>query len=93
MSVIAKFKVEYKSQPYAINQWLSDEAKSGIRAVQDVVLRPVSGDGAEENKKFFASTPNGSITMSIVNTEAASKLVVGKEYYVRFEEATNANHS
>lgn len=83
----AKFKVEYKSKPYAIEQWLSNEEKSGIRAVQDVVLRPVSYEGSDENKEFFASTPSGSITMVIVNPEASKGFVVGKEYYVDFTEA------
>ncbi len=84
--VRAKFRVDYKSQPYAINQWLSDKAKAGIRAVQDIILTPVSGEGAEENKKFFASTPNGHIRLVTTNPEAAEQFQVGKEYYVDFTE-------
>lgn len=87
MSVRAKFRVDYKSQPYVVNQWLSDEGKSGIRAVQDVVLSPVSYEGADENKKFFASTPSGQIRLTMTNPAAYEALQQGKEYYVDFTEA------
>lgn len=87
MSVRAKFRVDYKSQPYVVNQWLSDEGKSGIRAVQDVVLSPVSYEGSEENKQFFASTPSGQIRLTMTNSTAYDALKQGKEYYVDFTEA------
>lgn len=40
-----------------------------------------------ENKVFFKYTPGGSISLTVVNPEVASKFVPGKEYYVDFTEA------
>jgi len=37
--------------------------------------------GSEENKKFFAATPSGSIELSALN---ADLFEVGKEYYIDF---------
>lgn len=82
--VRAKFRVDYKSQPYVVNQWLSDEGKSGIRAVQDVILSAVSYEGSDENKQFFASTPNGQIRLTMTNPAVFEKFAQGKEYYVDF---------
>ena len=82
--VRAKFRVDYKSQPYVVNQWLSDEGKSGIRAVQDVIMSPVSYEGSDENKQFFASTPNGQIRLTMTNPKAYEAFQQGKEYYVDF---------
>jgi len=84
MATRAKFRVDYKSKAYAIDQYLSNEGKSGMRAVQDIILSPVSGDGVEENKEFFASTPNGSIRLVTTNPDAAGEFIQGKEYYVDF---------
>jgi hypothetical protein len=39
-------------------------------------------DGSEENKKFFAATPNGSLQFGTVNAAAAEQIEQGKEYYV-----------
>jgi hypothetical protein len=44
-------------------------------------------DGSEENKKYFKWTPNGRITLGILNPEAAAIFEVGKEYYVDFSVA------
>lgn len=46
-------------------------------------LQAVS-DTSEENKKFFAATPNGNITLSTVTEDVFE---VGKSYYVDFTEA------
>jgi hypothetical protein len=46
--------------------------------------------GSDENKQFFQHTPNGQITMSVVNPPAAQQFVVGKQYYADFSEAGEA---
>jgi hypothetical protein len=48
-----------------------------------IVFQAVSGN-SEENKSFWKWTPSGRIELSVVNTEAAEKFEVGKEYYVDF---------
>lgn len=52
-------------------------------AAKTIALLPVYS-GSEENKSFFSYTPGGSITLAIVNEEAAKQFEVGKEYYVDF---------
>lgn len=43
--------------------------------------------GSDENKEFFKWTPNASISLSIMNDEAAKQFEVTKEYYVDFTPA------
>lgn len=43
--------------------------------------------GSEENKKFFAATPSGSVELSALSSELFE---VGKEYYLDFSPATEA---
>lgn len=52
-------------------------------------MSPVSGS-SDENKKFFASTPSGQITMSCTHPEAWQQFELGKEYYVDFTPAAAA---
>jgi len=42
---------------------------------------------SEENKQFFASTPSGQITLSILRPEAVTWFEKGKKYYVDFTSA------
>ncbi len=53
------------------------------REVQTIKLWPVSGT-SDENKKFFASTPTGEITLGTVNLEAAQQFELNKSYYIDF---------
>lgn len=67
----------------------SYHAKEGNTEKMDVVsvsLQAVTGT-SEENKEFFASTPNGSIELRILRPEAAAQFERGKEYYVDFTQA------
>jgi len=41
-------------------------------------------NGGEENKKFFAATPSGEISLTTV---ASSMFTPGREYYIDFTEA------
>lgn len=51
-----------------------------------VRLTPVIS-GSKENEEFYKWTPGGQIQLSTINSLAAEKLKVGKEYYVDFTEA------
>lgn len=51
-----------------------------------VKFYPVA-DGSEENKRFFASTPSGSLELSIVNAAAVEHLKLNQPYYVDIVEA------
>jgi hypothetical protein len=57
---------------------------------QQVVMSPVYAgpDASEEDKAFWQSTPNGSLTMTITNPDA--QLQAGKCYYLTFEEVPEA---
>ena len=52
----------------------------------EIALSPVTS-GSEENKKFWAWTPTGSITIGTINDEAVKQFEAGKEYYVDFAPA------
>jgi hypothetical protein len=89
MATRAKFYVS-NVQPAKASVYTGlDENGKGVyeeREVANVHLNVVGGN-TDENKQFFASTPSGQITLSIVNKAAADQLVLGKEYYVDFTEA------
>jgi hypothetical protein len=44
-------------------------------------------DPKSENGKFFSATPTGSISLGVVNPDAAASFETGKLYYVDFEVA------
>lgn len=62
------------------------EGWGGVKIMRDVKMSPVTG-GSDENKKFFASTPSGELTVGCTNVEATQQFEVGKEYYVDFTPA------
>ena len=39
-------------------------------------------DGSEENQEFFKYTPNGKLSLGILEPEQADKLVVSEECYI-----------
>lgn len=59
---------------------------NGASEVRAIRLAPVSA-GSEENKRFYAATPNGSIELATVNVEAAAEFELGQEFYVDFTAA------
>jgi hypothetical protein len=63
------------------------EGWSGVKEMQDINMSVVTS-GSDENKKFFASTPNGEIRVGCANPEAVAQFELGKEYYVDFTPAT-----
>jgi hypothetical protein len=48
-------------------------------------------NGSDENKQYFRYTPNGNITLGILNPSAAALFEPGKEYYVDFTPAVAEN--
>lgn len=52
-----------------------------------IILRAVYQQDSPENKEFFAATPSGVLDLSVVNPQAAAGFIVGRFYYVDFEEA------
>lgn len=56
----------------------------GVKFMYGASFSAVSGD-TEENKKFFASTPSGSITMDTIREDHFEP---GKTYSVTFEEVS-----
>ena len=51
-----------------------------------VKLRPVTS-GSEENENFYKYTPGGDLSLSTINSGAAERFNVGKEYYLDFTPA------
>lgn len=80
MSVKAKFRCTGITKT---DHWEKEKGQLASISFQAVV-----GDGNnEENKKFFAATPNGQITLGTVNPAAYEQFEQGKEYYVTFDKA------
>ena len=81
--VRAKFFVESYETRKSNNR---DPDSEELRSVKLIAV----SDGSEENKRFFRWTPNGQISMGILNPEAWKQLELGKSYYVDFTEAPDA---
>jgi len=69
--------------------------KSNTRDPESEELRTLKlvavSDGSEENKKFFRWTPNGTISIGVLNPEAWKQLELGKSYYVDFTEVIDTS--
>ncbi len=80
MSVRARFRVNsYETS--------LDGGKPGAAELRTVKLSAVY-DGSPENKEFFRYTPNGSITIGMLNPGAWEQFPLGREVYVDFSDAT-----
>lgn len=78
MSVIAKFRCNNVTKT---DHWEKEKGQ-----LASITLSAVMGDGDnEENKKFFAATPSGNISLGTVNPAAYEQFEEGEEYYVTFE--------
>jgi hypothetical protein len=80
MSVRAKFRCNSVTKT---DHWEKDKGQLASISLSAVMS---NGDN-EENKKFFAATPSGQITLGTVNPAAFEQFEEGKEYYVTFEKA------
>lgn len=81
MAVRAKFKVNSVTPPREVDRFNNETKENEKMTIIDVQLSPVTS-GSEENQKFYAWTPGGSLTLSTVNLELAKELVLGKEFFV-----------
>ena len=88
MSVRAKFRV--RSIERTLGSRWDKEGKRTEQEVQTIKMYPVT-DGSEENKEFFANTPQGTLELGVLNTEAAKYFELEKEYYLDFTRADNAS--
>lgn len=78
--VVAKFQINRVSHGMGGHQ---DGPRWIAHPISTVEMNVVTG-GSEENKKFFASTPGGSIMLSGLGPEIAALFPVGKPVYVNF---------
>ncbi|GEM_PF-1087390 len=86
--VRAKFLCTRVAIEKDVQSYHAKESNSNKLDVGIVELFAVAGT-SEENKEFFASTPNGKIELRIIRPEAVARFERGKEYYVDF---TERNH-
>ena len=78
MSVIAKFICTNVTKT---DHW--EKEKGQLASIN--LSAVVSSVDNEENNKFFAATPSGSISLGTVNPAAYEQFEEGAEYYVTFE--------
>ncbi len=82
--VRAKFKLNSISRSIMHRY---DENKQLVPVeIQTLRFSPVSG-GSEENKKFWAASPSGSLELGCVNAAAVAQFELDKEYYLDFTPA------
>ena len=76
MKTICKFQItsKEKSETHVYN-------KNHPVPICSLSMMPVYS-GSKENDEFFASTPGGSIMLSVVNRDAVKDFEVGDEVYV-----------
>lgn len=84
MSVRAKFVVT------EITDVAWGDSPPGQKSITLFPVGGAAGGESAENKAFFAATPGGAITLSVVNAAAAAQFALGKSYYVDFSEAADA---
>lgn len=77
MNVRAKFKCS-SVRKYESTHWEKSKPVNGF--LYEYEFYPVTGT-SDENNRFFASTPSGSLKMSAVSDDL---FVPGKEYYLDF---------
>ena len=75
MSVRAKFRLN------SCETQLSSTSPGKNEELRTLKLSAVY-DGSPENKQFFKWTPNGQITIGVLNPEAWKQFELGKNYYV-----------
>lgn len=73
----AKFRIDAITKR---KHWNKDQGDF----LYDLEASPVTGD-SEENKRFFASTPSGSIKLGTVNENAVKGFEPGRYVYVTLE--------
>ena len=79
--VRAKFKV---------NSITRQPGWNDLKEIHTIELTPVTGN-SEENKRFYAATPSGSIKLSVVKGEVGKQFDLNDEFYVDFTKAEQGN--
>lgn len=77
MTVRAKFVVQSITR---------QKGWGGFAEIQSIRLSAVTG-GSEEDKKFFAATPSGTVELGTVNPAAGNYFELGQAYYLDFTKA------
>lgn len=54
-----------------------------FKEVWQITMNPVVGN-SEENKRFYAATPSGTINLSVVPEAVGKQFDIGQEVYVDF---------
>ncbi len=84
--VRAKFICTVVSKRRAVGWWdPKGTHHAGESFLYEYEFMAVTGDGAEENKDFFASTPSGEIKLRAVRDDLFEP---GQEYYLDFAAAS-----
>lgn len=81
----AEGKVRAKFKVHSVVQNIGYSAANPVNYT--VKLIPVC-DGSEENKRFYAMTPGGDITLTTISEKAGSIFRAGQEYYIDFTPAS-----
>ena len=85
MTVRAKYQCHAKGQ-YEVTIWNEDHTNvTGTGIAYKYEFYAVTG-GSDENNKFFASTPGGSVSLYAVRDDL---FVPGQYYYLDFSEANS----
>lgn len=87
MGVRAKFVVNTITR--SMGSGKQPNGEYGPLEMWTVKLYPVAGEAGEENQRFFASTPSGTIELGMVNPAAAQMFAeeLGRKVYVDFTPA------
>lgn len=86
MTIRAKFKCATITRSHMSVNVPKEESPNGykVKEVHTVEFQVAGDYGSAENKRFYASSPSGSIKLTTVHEGLFD---IGKEYYVDFTEA------
>jgi hypothetical protein len=86
MTIRAKFYCVSRTETLSPN-YNYETKENETRRTYSVRFHPVTG-GSEENKRFYASTPGGSIEMHGLTEAVGLQFELSKEYYLDFNLAS-----
>lgn len=86
MTIRAKFYCVSRTETLSPN-YNYETKENEMRRTYSVRFHPVTG-GSEENKRFYASTPGGSIEMHGLTEAVGLQFELSKEYYLDFNLAS-----
>ena len=87
MTVRAKFKV-HSIEATIGSRYDTEQEKHVPAEVRTIKMQPVyQGASGEENTRFWAATPSGTLELAGIHLEAAEQFQVSGEYYLDFTPA------